>query len=581
MPTVNLSALAGAGQQFFDNNGNPLSGGKLHSYAAGTTTPQTTYTSATGATAHTNPIVLDSAGRVATGEIWLTAGQNYKFVLKTSTEVTIATWDNITGINGTGIATNADNVEYDPPFTGAVTSNYTVQEKLAQTISPEDFGAVGNGIVDDTSAVQAAFDFAFANDLPICASKIYLINGTLIINKSVVGFPPAFVFGGGTFKKNNAGTMFKGGNLYTGVLFFDNISFVANPAVNVIAFECAPDLIRTYFSQCSFQFFDVCFSGNSGTSTYIQTLRLVNCSFGQIKSWVIDTGDSATNTAPNGYVFDASIYGCSFEAFTTGGVCRAFPFRFSCKDSVIEDFVTKPAFYFNGAVATDICNNYTENIFGGFVEFKSTGLGVNGFSISNNLGWTTAGVPFIKWPPSLFANPVSINNNVNGAGPIHDTSLVTFGYVSSLNDYHVSFVANIGSALRTVPSQLSGTYTPVVAGETSAGVGTYTTQFGVYNIVGNTVTVTVTMDWTAHTGTGNLYITLPTNPRTGIFVANVSPSNLTVPTGRVLSAATDFGGANRVYLGTLRTDGSGGGFNNLSLASYTSGSLSLTITYTT
>jgi hypothetical protein len=121
----------------------------------------------------------------------------------------------------------------------------------------------------------------------------------------------------------------------------------------------------------------------------------------------------------------------------------------------------------------------------------------------------------------------------------------------------------------------------VVAGETSAGVGTYTTQFGVYNIVGNTVTVTVTMDWTAHTGTGNLYITLPTNPRTGIFVANVSPSNLTVPTGRVLSAATDFGGANRVYLGTLRTDGSGGGFNNLSLASYTSGSLSLTITYTT
>ena len=70
--TVNLSALAGAGQQFFDNNGNPLSGGKLYTYAAGTTTPKTTYTSITGLTAHTNPIVLDSAGRVATGEIWLT-----------------------------------------------------------------------------------------------------------------------------------------------------------------------------------------------------------------------------------------------------------------------------------------------------------------------------------------------------------------------------------------------------------------------------------------------------------------------------------------------------------------------------
>ena len=100
---VNLSALAGAGQQFFNDSGVILSGGKLYSYAAGTTTPQITYTSASGSTAHTNPIILNSAGRVATGEIWLTAGSNYKFVLYNSTNVLIATWDNITGINGTGI----------------------------------------------------------------------------------------------------------------------------------------------------------------------------------------------------------------------------------------------------------------------------------------------------------------------------------------------------------------------------------------------------------------------------------------------------------------------------------------------
>lgn len=154
--TVNLSALGGAGQQFFDNNGNVLTGGKLWSYQAGTTTPQTTYTSASGATAHTNPIVLDSAGRVATGEIWVTAGQNYKFVLMTSASVTIATWDNITGINGTGIPSNANNVEYDPPFTGALTSGYTVEDKLAQDVSASDFGAVGDGVADDTAAIVAA-----------------------------------------------------------------------------------------------------------------------------------------------------------------------------------------------------------------------------------------------------------------------------------------------------------------------------------------------------------------------------------------------------------------------------------------
>jgi hypothetical protein len=35
-------------QRFFDSNGNPLAGGKLYSYAAGTTTPQSTYTDQSG-----------------------------------------------------------------------------------------------------------------------------------------------------------------------------------------------------------------------------------------------------------------------------------------------------------------------------------------------------------------------------------------------------------------------------------------------------------------------------------------------------------------------------------------------------
>jgi len=52
--TVNLSALAGAGQQFFDNNGVPLAGGLIYTYAAGTTTPQATFTTSAGSISHTN-----------------------------------------------------------------------------------------------------------------------------------------------------------------------------------------------------------------------------------------------------------------------------------------------------------------------------------------------------------------------------------------------------------------------------------------------------------------------------------------------------------------------------------------------
>lgn len=97
MTTVTLSIFAGVGAQLFDNNGDPLSGGKLYTYVAGTTTPLTTYTSSTGVTPHTNPIVLDAAGRVPGGEIWLDYTNLYKFILKTSTDVLIATYDNIGG----------------------------------------------------------------------------------------------------------------------------------------------------------------------------------------------------------------------------------------------------------------------------------------------------------------------------------------------------------------------------------------------------------------------------------------------------------------------------------------------------
>ena len=176
--TVNLSALAGAGQQFFDNSGVILSGGKLYSYAAGTSTPQATYTSASGSTAHSNPIVLDSAGRVATGEIWLTAGSNYKFALYTSANVLITTWDNITGINGTGIATNAANVQYDPAGTGAVST--TVQAKLRQTRNVIDFGAVGDGSTDNTTAIQNAMTAAGPGTL-LFPDGVFNISGALTV----------------------------------------------------------------------------------------------------------------------------------------------------------------------------------------------------------------------------------------------------------------------------------------------------------------------------------------------------------------------------------------------------------------
>lgn len=76
--------------QFFGTDGLPLVGGKLYTYAAGTTTPIATYTDNTQATLNTNPVILDSAGQA---NVWLTDSVTYKYVLKTPADVTLFTVD--------------------------------------------------------------------------------------------------------------------------------------------------------------------------------------------------------------------------------------------------------------------------------------------------------------------------------------------------------------------------------------------------------------------------------------------------------------------------------------------------------
>jgi hypothetical protein len=254
---VLLSPVGGVAGQFFDNNGDPLVGGKLFTFAAGTTTPQVAYTSALGITPHSNPIILNGGGRVP-GEIWLTDGLQYKFVLYSSTDQLIGSWDNIVGINSnfvnfvtseevqiatagqtvftlttmqyqpgtnslavfvdgvnqvqggtfsyvetsstvvtfttglhvgavvkfvsaqtlTGSATSSDLVSYQPAGSGAVAMS--VQDKLRETVSVKDFGAVGDGATDDTSAFQDAWD---ASD----PQAVYVPAGTYEISTSVTG----------------------------------------------------------------------------------------------------------------------------------------------------------------------------------------------------------------------------------------------------------------------------------------------------------------------------------------------------------------------------------------------------------
>lgn len=101
-------ALIAPKQQWIDANGNPLSGAKLFTYSAGTSTKKTTYTDDTGGVANSNPIVLNSAGQCPSG-VYGSAGA-YKLVLAPSTDTDpplspIWTQDGVAGINDVAAST--------------------------------------------------------------------------------------------------------------------------------------------------------------------------------------------------------------------------------------------------------------------------------------------------------------------------------------------------------------------------------------------------------------------------------------------------------------------------------------------
>jgi len=328
---VYLSPVGGVAAQFFTNNGVPLAGGKLYSYLAGTTTPAATYTSSSGSTAHTNPIVLDSGGRVSGGEVWLTENVSYKFILKDSNDVLIATYDNITGISTITLPIDSSTVTYDPPFSGSSATN--VEAKLAQTVSVKDFGAIGNGVADDTVAVQNAI--AAVNS----GGSVYFPRGTYKVTSQIVVPSKVLLYGEGIATENGVGVLYRGASCILRGFAGTNATVALNGdscGINEIDVDGnaqgTGDQVQVWGSRVRIGKLSTRNSGNDGVrigktnagakdtnSNFWYIEYLVTCGNAANGLRIDDTNTDTTTTYPLG-ISDANAgYAALIDARTNGG----------------------------------------------------------------------------------------------------------------------------------------------------------------------------------------------------------------------------------------------------------------------
>jgi hypothetical protein len=126
--------------QEFDDQGDPLAGGKLYSYEAGTSTPKTTYSDSDGATPNANPVVFDSYGRA---NVWLGDG-SYKFILKDADDNTIYTVDNIGGDSAAAFGSTVSEISGNLSVT-EVYANAVITATAAATLSLLPAATAGEG----------------------------------------------------------------------------------------------------------------------------------------------------------------------------------------------------------------------------------------------------------------------------------------------------------------------------------------------------------------------------------------------------------------------------------------------------
>tara|TARA_R110000868_G_scaffold112527_2_gene302982 strand:+ start:12367 stop:16146 length:3780 start_codon:yes stop_codon:yes gene_type:complete len=213
-----------------DDNGNPLVGGKLYTYIAGSATPAPTYTSASGVTENANPIILDARGEA---RVWLSDDLVYKYILKDALDVTIRTTDNIQANSGDSggdlsYVAHEDTLSIDMSGLGTAVSPLTASV-LISSISANALGITTGGLYvsDLTEAVADKLDKVQVGAQSV-ASEVTFNDDLINPNMSEWAFTPTnnsqlLVFGDNGEIQKTSNPKLEGGMSFLGSNSYQNV----------------------------------------------------------------------------------------------------------------------------------------------------------------------------------------------------------------------------------------------------------------------------------------------------------------------------------------------------------------------
>lgn len=550
---------------WIDSSGNPLAGGKLYFYEAGTSTPLDTYSDNSLSSANANPVVADSAG--VWGAIYLKA-QSYKVVLKTSADVQVWSQDNVHGsvsVTGTSVLLQVATIAAMTALAKAqLTANQIIEvggyaaigdggggcfywhdgsattanegtvfaadeggtgrwkRLFSGAVNVRWFGATGDGATNDTDAIQDTIDYVYANNL----GTVFIPAGTYLVTALTITWADANktvnIVGAG--KRNTV--IGKSGGTTTALLTLDGDAALESFSdIRDLMFEGTSkafdgikmvDVARFTIDNVDF---NDCAKGIHSTGGLIWEAR--KCYFTNNDYGVYTRAGTIQSNL-------IKLYDCGFQTNSSFGCDIGKADGVTIENCDIEGNGTAADTATGGVILRDTGDDSTgvckftirdcwfEGGKGWDVQIESMSLSLITLANLTHYNSESGRAIWVKGGHNLLVEQCF----ALGANDLLqvDSSVGLFTQISSffqnvtnnaVESIYISSTAGTTSTTKSLNNYNSGgSFTPVAFGTTSAGAGTYTTQVGKWARNGNQVDFSVLLTWTAHTGTGNLRIDL-------------------------------------------------------------------------